>query len=311
MRILFFGSSDFSLTFLEWLASNSAHTLLGVVTLAAAPRGRGLQVTSNSVETFAIKNEYPVFVPENLKDPKVIEQLSALKPEMLLVASYGKYLPKAILDLSELPLNIHPSLLPKYRGPNPILAPLLHGDAKTGVSLMKISEKMDAGDIYKQSVLDIGPKMTGGELAAKLAQLGIILLEAFFRDIEAGNVRFYPQNESEATKTEKTKKDDTEFSWMEPVENIDRKIRAFLPKPRAFFQFRSKRVFVEDGEVISVEALGQGPKLEGWDLESGAIDLVLPEGRYSLRRVMPEGRRSITAYEFAQGQRLKKGDIFQ
>ena len=285
--------------------------VVGVVTTPEAPRGRGLHPLPNCIENYARSEGYPVFTPENLKDEGIISRLTLLKPDMLLIASYGKYLPKKMLEVAPLQVNIHPSLLPKYRGPNPILAPLLNGDKESGVSFMHVTSKMDAGEIYKQKTFPLEPRMTGGDLEKKLIQVGLGLLEEFFRELREKEVQMIPQNDDQATYTAKTKKEDTRISWKDSALSIDRKVRAYNPRPRAFFNFREKKVFVETGELLSVEGNSVEPRIESVDREEGSINLLLSPGLYALKQVTPKGKKSMRAYDFIQGYRLKVGESFQ
>jgi len=310
LKILFFGSSPFSLYFLEWFKVHPEHQVVGVVTTPAQPKGRGLEVAPTCVETLGKKLGYPVFAPPSLKDSDVLDELRGLHPGLLLVVSYGKMLPKALLDLTPYPLNIHPSLLPKYRGPNPILAPLLAGEKETGVTLMRITEKMDAGDILSQRSLPLDPQTTGGELEKRLVEAALNILEDFLKNFPPKE-KPLPQSESQATYTKKTRKEHTRIDWQEPAETIDRKVRAYSPRPRAFFELRGKKIFVESGELLSVDGNAERPLIGSLDREEGSVTLFLPRGRYTLHRVTPEGKSAMRAYDFIQGHRLKAGDTFE
>ncbi len=307
MKILFFGSSPFSLPFLEFFKDRKSDPIVAVVTTPEAPKGRGLKLAPTCVETAARKAGYPVYAPANLKDEALVREWQGLAPEMLLVVSYGKLLPKSVLDMTPLPVNIHPSLLPQYRGPNPILAPILQGDKETGVTVMRISEKMDAGDILKQRAFPLKAQTTGGELEKELIQTGLVLLEEFLKGPAKGTV----QKEAEATYTRKTTKEDTHIDWTEDATTIDRKVRAYAPKPRAFFELKGKNIFIESGELFSVEGNKEVPQIGALDREEGSVTLFLPKGRYTLTRVTPEGKGAMRAYDFIQGYRLKAGDPFQ
>jgi methionyl-tRNA formyltransferase len=265
------------------------------------------------VEAYARRQGYLVFTPKSLKSEgtELVPQLRALAPDILLLASYGKYLSQNVLEVAPIQVNVHPSLLPKHRGPNPILAPILEGDQKTGVTLMRITDEMDAGDIYDQRTFPLDSRITGGELEKQLVQAGLELLENFLKDAKTGKIKTQPQREEEVTATRKTQKEDTEIHWEEPARVIDRKVRAYHPKPRAFFQLRNKKIFVESGEFLSEEKGIGSPQIESLDREEGSVTLRLPGGRYALKKVTPEGKKAMRAYDFVQGYRLKAGDAFQ
>ncbi len=313
MKIVFFGSSEFSLPFLKFFENCNKHEIVGVVTTPAKPKGRGRVIQPTCIEKYSDDKGYHKFTPTKLNDENFYNTLKALAPDMLLIASYGKYIPKKILNLTPLPMNIHPSLLPKYRGPNPVLEPILAGEKETGVTIMKTTEKMDAGDIASQDKVAISEYMTGSELEAVLIKKGTRLLEEFLTLAVNSSVKFVPQNESEATQTKKTKKEDTRFNWGDEIVGLDRKIRAYLSHPRAFFNFRNKKVFVEKGRILSLEDHVAGkadPIIQETNRNGGSLVLELPYGKYLLEMVAPEGKRPMKAYDFIQGYRLKVGDSF-
>jgi methionyl-tRNA formyltransferase len=171
--------------------------------------------------------------------------------------------------------------------------------------------RLDTGEIYLQQAFALDPRMTGGELEKKLIAEGLKLLEEFFRRAASNTLQTIPQKENEATHSHKIKKEDTCFSWQDPVVMIDRKVRAYYPKPRAFFEFRGKMIFVEEGEPVSFEGHSGEVKIDSLDREEGSVVLSLPQGEYSLKKVAPEGKSAMRAYDFLQGFRLRRGDIFK
>lgn len=314
MKIIFFGSSDFSLPFLKYFEGNKKHQIVGVVTMPAAPKGRGLTVTPNIIEKYATKASFPLFTPDSLNNESFVESLKKASPDLLVIASYGKFIPKKIRELTPYPMNIHPSLLPRHRGPNPILAPILEGDNETGVTVMKTIKEMDAGDIALQRAFKLTAGMTGGELIEKLEKDGLKLLGEFLEQLENGKVQFRPQDESKATCTHKTQKRDTEFSWSDDIVSIDRKIRAYSPKPRAYFLLRNKKIFVEKGNIFTLSdqsKMVEGAIIREADRGQGSVMLGLSYGDYCLERVAPEGKKPMRAYDFLQGYRLKVNDFLQ
>jgi methionyl-tRNA formyltransferase len=315
VKILFFGSSDFSLPFLRHLVSHPQVEVVGVVTTPPAKKGRGRHIASTCIEDYARSENLPVFPELKLKSESFFEAISSLKSDALMVASYGKLIPNSILELTPWPLNIHPSLLPKYRGPNPILAPILNGDTATGISLMKMTNEMDAGEVAFQETVSVDSVDTAGTLQDKLVSSGVQLLDRCIEGLAKNQLPFTEQNHQEASFTQKTIKSDTEISWEMDLAEIDRRVRAYLPSPRTFFTFRDKKMFIEEGEIART-ALEQPdepsdpPVIGELNKTDGSLTLSLKSGNYCIRRLAPEGKRSMRAYDFIQGCRLKVGECF-
>ncbi|HEX6507568.1 MAG TPA: methionyl-tRNA formyltransferase [Chloroflexota bacterium] len=263
---VFMGSERFSLPVLQALLADPSGTerrtrVVGVVTQPDRPAGRGQRMRSNQVKTAALEHGIPVLQPDRLRDPAAIEELLALQPELIVVASYGQLVPRTLLEAPRHGcLNLHPSLLPRYRGPSPIVGPILEGDSETGTSLMLMVPKMDAGPIIAQERVAIGSDETAGELGARLADLSA---EMLLRELPAwldGGLSAVDQREDEATYTSRVSKSDGEIEWQLPADEIVRRVHAYNPWPTAFTSWDGRllkvlRAYAEPGDAPPGEVL--------------------------------------------------------
>jgi len=308
MKIVFFGSSTFSLPILEKLHKHDS--VIAVITTPDEKRGRGQKEGSTPVKQWATKNKLQCLTPEKLSTPDFLNSFSALHSELLVVASYGKLLPKSLLSIpSKGSLNVHPSLLPQYRGAAPIQWAILNGDTVTGVSIMRPIAKMDAGDVLLQKSVGIGADENAEELSRRLALLGADLTLESIQILEQNpSPKFHVQDDRLATFAPKINKEDGFFSWKDSASSIHRKVRAFLPWPVAHTQFQGNllRIFrsrvgdisgspVEEGKIIKVD------KDNGFLIQTG-------EGSLWVLEVQLAGKKVINGFQFLIGQRLKEGD---
>jgi len=257
-RAVFMGSDTFSLPILEALISGGRRLsqpveLVGVVTQPDRTEGRGRKLAPNAVKQRAVAENLVVLQPERLRNEDTVQSVLALRPDLIVVASFGQILPRALYEAPRFKcLNLHPSLLPRYRGASPITAPILAGDDVTGVTLMQVSMKMDAGPIVSQVAVRLDGAETAGELEARLARKSADLL---LRDLPAwleGLLEPLPQDEGAATYTAKLTKHDGLLDWRDPADTLARRVRAFNPWPAAYTflegrQLRVLRAGVERG----------------------------------------------------------------
>ena len=238
LNVVFMGSENFSLPILRSLAQDDAHIgtrVGGIVTQPDRAGGRGRKVVGNPVKAFAVDHDIPALQPERLRDESSIAKVLALKPDLIVVASYGQIVPRVLLDApTHGSLNLHPSLLPLYRGASPITAPILAGDRETGVTLMLMRPKMDAGPILAQETVPIDPAETAGELEARLADISADLLSRRLEPWVRGGIQPVEQDERFATYTTRLEKSDGVISRERPADLIARQVRAFNPWPAAF-----------------------------------------------------------------------------
>ena len=295
-RILFAGTPDFALASLEAMHAN-ALTPVAVLTQPDRPAGRGRKLTASPVKQFAVANDIPVMQPATLKDPHVVDEIAALQPDIMIVAAYGLILPRAVLDVpAQGCLNVHASLLPRWRGAAPIQQAILNGDAETGVCLMQMEEGLDTGPVFARASVDIGDEETAGELHDRLATLGGELLVAHLDAILAGQVAAEAQDDDEATYAAKIRREDAEIDWRSPASDIARKIRAYNPVPGAWFDYGGEQI--KCWSAIAHEDV-EGPA--GVVLKAGAdgIDVTCGQGALRMLELQRPGRRRVTAAEFA------------
>src|SRR5208283_2627912 len=233
-RILFMGTPAFALPALR-LLHEQKYPVIGVVSQPDRPQGRGLKEVAPPVKTLAQELDLPVFQPEKVKDPFFMDIFHILNPDMVVVAAFGQILPKDIIEYPPLKcLNIHPSLLPKYRGAAPLNWQIIRGETKTGVTIMLMDEGMDSGDILLQQETDIGAAETYGELHDRLAQLGATLLIKTIEQVAAGTAQRQPQDSTGMTFAPRLKKETGKINWKDNVFNIVNLIRGLSPSPAAY-----------------------------------------------------------------------------
>ena len=308
MRIIFMGSGELGCPAVEQLLLSSQDELVAVVTQPDRPQGRKLQLAACPVKQFVTGRGLLVLTPEKCGAPEFIAQLAALRPDLIVVAAYGQFLPRTLLDLPRHGvINVHPSLLPKYRGAAPIQWAIANGEMESGVSIIYLTEKMDAGDILAQERLSLAPDDTAATLSPRLATLGAELLLRAIGNIHAGTVNRQPQNDALATRAPLLRKTDGRLDWSLSATVLHNHVRGFFPWPGCYFLLSrnpEKRVKVLRTSV----AAGSGTP--GLILRADAAGLVIVAGRDALRllEVQPEGKQPISATAFMNGARLRPGD---
>lgn len=251
MKILFFGTPVFAEIVLQKLLESN-HQVVGVVCQTDKPSGRGNKVLAPHIKEFAIESGIKVFQPEKLKEH--VEDFKAIGCDIGVTASYGKIIPKSVLQLFPI-VNVHPSMLPKYRGATPIQSAVLNGDVKTGVTIMKTDVGIDDGDIYVQEEVEILPEDDYSTLEPKLADIGAKLLIQTLDKIETGTAVRNPQNHAKATFVKMISKEDALVDFGKTAEKIVNKVRAFCTSPVAYFFVGGVRVKVQKAKVISIKQL--------------------------------------------------------
>jgi methionyl-tRNA formyltransferase len=308
MKIVFFGSDAFSVKSLE-ACLHSGMELTRVVTTPAKKKGRGLKLESSKIFDYCQAKNLDVIEYATLRDPKVCRELLAVRPDIFVVASYGKLIPNDLLEIPKYRLNVHPSLLPKYRGSAPIHWPILNGDQETGVSIIDIAEKVDAGDIYCQERIAIDPRINAEQLASELARLSYGILKKALMQVKDGKLHGIPQNEAEATLAPQLSKQDGELSFTAmTAEAMDRKVRGLQPWPGAYCFVKNERIAVLESGLPGAAASGTSGTLLSIE-KGGGIRVATRDGVLDVLKVKPEGKNSMTAADFARGRRLQAGDI--
>lgn len=296
VKLLFAGTPDFALASLMALV-DGGHIPDAVLTQPDRPAGRGKKVTASAVKEFAVTEHLPVWQPETLKDRQIVEDIAALEPDLIVVAAYGLLLPQSVLDIPKAGcLNVHASLLPRWRGAAPIQQAILNGDEKTGVCLMQMEAGLDTGPVFASAATNINPDESAGELHDRLAWMGGELLNEHIDDIVAGRIEAEAQDDSLATYAGKIRKEDARIDWSHPATDVQRQVRAYNPVPGASFEFSDERVKCWQATVVD-DVKGAA----GTVLQAGKDGIVVAcgEGGLRLLEVQRPGRRRISAVEFA------------
>jgi methionyl-tRNA formyltransferase len=302
MRLLFFGTPEFAVPSLEILLARGDE-VAAVVCQPDRPAGRGQKLTPPPVKVAALRHALPVLQPEKLRSDETMAALRAKAPELVIVAAYGRILPAAILNLPPRGcVNVHASLLPRYRGAAPIQWAILNGDATTGVTIMRMDEGMDTGAMLLQRATDIRPGETYGELQDRLARLGAVALRDALDAMQRGELTVTPQDDSVAIAAPKIEKQQGRIDWKRAAVEIERQVRAFNPWPSAHAEV--------GGQVLKIHrvSLCEGRGSAGTVL-SVEPDLVVACGDGALRvdEVQPGGRQRMQGAAFARGARLGVG----
>lgn len=307
MKIIFFGSSDFSLKALE--ACQTQETAL-VISTPDREKGRGLKTVPTPVKVYAESQGLACITPDTLKDSEVFALAKKIHPDLFVVSSYGKMIPQDWLEIpSRLSVNVHPSLIPKYRGAAPINWPILNGDKETGLTLMDVTKDLDAGDIFYQKALPLSAEMNSHALSELLAVKSYDALLIFFQQIEKGTMQRRFQDPSQATYARKLKKEDGRIDWTKTAEQIDRVIRGTQPWPLAFTSFQRETFQILQAKI---SFHSDSPKKPGQILglpKNAGIEIQTGKGQMIIEIVKPSGKKQMSAWDFANGARLKPGLI--
>lgn len=309
MRIIFMGSAGFACPCLETLLNNGQDEVVAVVTQPDRPKGRNLEVAACPVKNYLGARQIPILSPEKVNTPDSLAALSAFRPDLIVVVAYGQLLKSALLQMAPLGIiNVHGSLLPKYRGAAPIQWAVANGDAVSGVTTMYLNERMDAGDMILKRELPIASTDTGGSFHDKLAVVGAVLLRDTVELIRLGRVPRLAQDESEATVAPKLKKHDGRIDWALPADKIESRIRGFNPWPGSFCIIPA-----EGGKTVKVlsvrleEGTGGAPG-SIIDLSEEGPLIQAGDGRaIRLIEVQPEGRKPMSGAAFLRGHKLDIG----
>jgi len=308
MRLSFMGTALFALPSLRALCE-VGHEVSLVVTQPDRPAGRGYGITPPPVKAAAQELTLPVLQPETVRDPAVFAALREAQPEAIVVVAYGQLLPDPILALPPRGcLNLHASLLPKYRGAAPIPWAIIRGETTTGVTIMQIETRMDAGPVLMQQVEPIRSRDTAGTLADRLALIGAQLLCRALDQVASGTANPTPQDERVATYAPKLRTADTHLDWTRDAKALEAMIRGLMPEPGAATRFSGRGVKVLDAEVEATAGALPGTVL-AIERNQGVL-VATGQGGLRLTRVQPENRRAMRADEFARGYRVRPGAAF-
>jgi len=299
-KLVFMGTPHFAVSVLKALIGR--YEIVGVVTQPDRRAKRGRKVEASPVKVVALAHDLPVLQPPRLRQPDVVAELGALAPDVIVVAAYGQILPAKVLAIPPRGcLNVHASLLPRYRGAAPVAAAILAGEEDTGVTIMLMDEGMDTGPILSQATCAISPQDTRRSLSARLAQLGADLMTDTLPRWLAGEIEPQPQDHSQATYSRIIAKEDGLIDWSQSAVEIWRRSRAYHPWPSTYTYWRGKLL-----KVLRAEALpqwpGQGEPGQVVALDEG-LAVATGEGALLLGEVQLAGKRALSAEDFVRGQR--------
>ena len=301
MRIVFIGTGEIGVPTLRALL-DSEHEVVAVVTQPDKPVGREQRIEPPPIKKALIGRARPpgradLCNPRKIKDPQTIEEIRRLTPDVIVVIAYGQILPRDVLEIPRLAcLNLHASLLPRWRGAAPVQAAIAAGDCETGITVMYMDEGLDTGDILSQRNVEILPNDTGGSLHDRLAQIAPETLLESLRLLAAGNAPRVPQENARATYAPKLKREHGQIDWSESAEAIERKIRAYNPWPGAFMKVDHQNLKIFSASVVDLN--GQPGEVLRSDKD---LTIATGKGALSLAEVQLEGKRRMTAAEFLRG----------
>lgn len=313
LRVIFCGTPAFGLPALDALLRDTRFSVEAVITQPDRPRGRGQQRTESPIKEAAVKADIPVHQPDKIREGVAVEWMKEISPDAVVIIAYGQIISRDLLEIPRLGwINLHGSLLPKYRGAAPVQRAVLAGETKTGLTTMRIDAGLDTGPILEQREMEIRRDETAAELMARMSEIGATMMVDTLLKLESGELLPRPQDDSQATYAPPIKKEEGLVDWRKSAAEIYNGIRAFEPWPGAYTRFRGKLCHV------------WGKPAAGIPVESGAVaeyGKIIQHGRalavacgsktfLELESVRPEGRKRVTASEFANGARLTGNDRF-
>lgn len=309
MKIMFMGTPEISMTALARLIDDG-HNIVAVVTGEDKPRGRGNVMTPTPTKSLALERGIPVYTPKTLRDEAFASLLSEVDPDLIVVVAYGKILPRNVLDYPRYGcINLHVSLLPKYRGAAPMQRAIMAGESETGVTIMHMADGVDTGDIISVEKFPISDTDDFEAIHDRSALVGSALLSKTIVKIFEGRAKRIPQDDSQATHAAKVEREDCKLDFTKSAKNLDFQIRGVTPIPGAFAYLNGKMLKINrakpiphkggvPGEVISLNAQGEGEIL-----------VATGDGALSITKVIPEGKGKMSAGDFVRGRKIKVGDI--
>jgi methionyl-tRNA formyltransferase len=305
MRIVFMGTPEFAVPSLEALLK-SDDRVVGIVTQPDRPRGRGQRLSPSPVKVIAQRQNIPLLQPTKMKDPSFMAELSGWKPDVIAVAAFGRILPPTILSLpSRGCINVHGSLLPKYRGAGPIQWALINGETETGITTMLMDEGMDTGAMLLQATMAIGPDDTAGSLSSRLADLGGRLLVKTLAQLKAGTLTPRPQDHGQATLAPLLKKEDGAVNWTMSATSIANRIRGLTPWPGAYTFLKTDRWTIARSVALDeATTLAPGQIIA---LTKDAIHVATGKGVLAIRELQPANGRRMPVAQYLAGHPLQTG----
>jgi methionyl-tRNA formyltransferase len=309
LRVVFCGTPAFAVPTLRQLIAQSDFEIVGVVTQPDRPRGRGREISISPVKNAALEAGIAVYQPERIKEEAAQEYFKSIAPDVVVIIAYGQIVPARLIAMPRLGwINLHGSLLPKYRGAAPIQWAVANGETHTGLTTMQIDAGLDTGPMLLKFETDIGPDETAPELAARLAEAGALLMAETLRELGLGTITPIPQDDSQKTFAPPLKKEDGRIHWSLSAQHIYNRIRGLQPWPGAFTTFRGKTCHVWGKSAREASAAGIPGTLS---INNGELSVAAGNGTaLQLEAVQMEGRKKVAAREFANGAHLSPGDKF-
>lgn len=304
LNIIFAGTPDFAAQHLQAIL-NSQHNVIAVYTQPDKPAGRGKKLQASPVKQLAEQNNIPVYQPKSLRKEETQSELKALNADVMVVVAYGLILPKAVLDAPRLGcLNVHGSILPRWRGAAPIQRSIWAGDAQTGVTIMQMDEGLDTGDMLHKVYCDILPTETSTSLYNKLAELAPSALIDVLDNLESGKFISEKQDDSQSNYAEKLYKEEAQLDWSLPAIQLERNIRAFNPWPIAYFSTEDKDGNAQTLKVYQAEVLSHQDKPAGTILsaDKNGIQIATVDGVLNLLQLQPAGKKPMSAQDLLNGR---------
>lgn len=304
------GTPDFAIPPLQMLVDGE-YDIIGVYTQEDKPSGRRRTAVPSPVKKFALDHDLPIFQPSSLKSTDEVSRLTELRPDIVVVAAFGQILTQSILNIpTHGCLNIHPSLLPKHRGPSPVANSILCGDEIGGVTLMLMDKGMDTGPIIAQQNVTIAPEETTGSLTQMLAQLGAQLLVEKLSEWVNGRITPEPQDNNRATYSQLISKEMGNLQWQTPASELSRMVRAFQPWPSCYTTWRRMHLKIIEASPISTHPMGKiGQVLNLRQSETFVAGVQTSDGVLEISKVQPAGKRVMTMQEFIRGQKEFLGTV--
>lgn len=309
MRIIYMGTPEFSVPALESLVT-AGHEVVAVVTQPDKPKGRGKEVQITAVKEKALELKIPVYQPVKARDPEFVKILSDLEPDVIVVAAFGQLLPKSILDMPKFGcVNIHASLLPKYRGASPIQYAVMNGEKESGITTMMMAEALDTGDILDQETIKLDEKETGGSLHDKLGRLGGELIVKTLIKLEEGTAVKTPQDDSKSCYVGMIKKSMGDIDWSMEAVDIERLIRGLNPWPSAYTCWNGKTIKIWEADVTDEEYQGEC----GQVVESGKEQLIIKTGKggLAIKQLQIQGKKRMDIGSFLRGYQITEGTVLE
>lgn len=310
MRVVFMGTPEFAATCLEGLLQTDFVEVVGVYTQPDRARGRGQKVTYSPVKELALQANLPVYQPEKLNEPAVLDELETMNADAIIVVAYGQLLKERVLNMPRYGcINVHASLLPRYRGAGPIHRVIINGETKTGITTMYMEKGWDTGDMILKEEVEIGPEMTVGELHDILAEMGSRVLVDTLKQVEAGTAPRTPQDHTLATYAPKIEKEDGAIHWAQSAVMIHNLVRGMDPWPGAYTSFAGELFKIWKTRVIKDDQKGTPGMVLQTDSKEGIL-VQTGQGALWIVELQPANGKRMRAGAYLNGHPIEKGEVF-